>query len=262
MVTTELMERMRTMFCLGIRGAFRTRRFRVIMKNTFILIHKFKASSNTYWGSMWFLNINTVHKGRHWFMRLVALSHRRSPDTGFYNLTTLRTLFLSFAKCFLLYEIISAEILEAMKVFSNLKIYALIFKAGIRASCWIGFSESETKEWKAGSIASVVRNGSKISSSPELLLFLRARPPLTEGSLGQVFPQLSPSSWDPSPRAISLVSSGDRAWSSARADDFCLILVSDSKKMWLILFPIQSFQNSNYFSVCNFQNPIFAYDLP
>lgn len=32
--------------------------------------------------------------------------------------------------------------------------------------------------------------------------------------------------------------------------------------MWLILFPVQSFQHSNYFSVHNFQNPIFAYDLP
>lgn len=215
-----------------------------------------------HWGSLWFLNINTVYKGRHWFMRLVALSHRRSPNTGFYNLTTLRILFLSFAKCFLQYEIISAEILEATKVFLNLKIYALIFKAEIRTSCWIGFSKLETKEWNAGSVAAVVQNGSKISSSPELLLFLRARSPLKEGSLGQVFPQLLPSSWGPSPRPISLVSLGDRAWGLARADDFCLSLVADSKKMWLILFLIQSFQDSNYFSVPNFSNPIFAYDLP
>lgn len=161
-----------------------------------------------HWGSTWFFK---VYKGRHWFMKLVALCHRRSPNTGFYNLTTSRTLFLSFAKRFLLYEIISAEILEAMKVFLNLKIYTLIFKAEIRTSCWIGFSKLDTKEWNAGSVAAVVQNGSKVSSSPELLLFLGASPPAKEGSLGQVFPHLSPSSWGPSPRAISLVSLGDRA---------------------------------------------------
>lgn len=91
---------------------------------------------------------------------------------------------------------------------------------------------------------------------------MMARPPLKEGNVRQVFPQLPSSPWHPPPTTIPLFSLGGRARGLARADDFCLIFVIDSKEMRLILFPTQSLQDSNYFSVSNFPYPIFAHDVP
>lgn len=131
---------------------------------------------------------------------------------------------------FLSVERMAAEILQATKGFSGLKIYVLILKAEIRTSCWTRFSKLENREHNGESIRAMILNGSRISSGQDrvLLCCMVARPLLKQASLP---PEALSCRWLPVVLLdLSLWSLGKtEPWGLAGAN-FPLILLADSKE--------------------------------